>query len=708
MGYKDSANRAKIVALALALGLGMLLRGDMVWGQDIAKPPEAPAGTQPQAVPEGVQLVDEIAITASRSERRVFDTPQSVTVITREQIEASPFENVEDIVRQAAGIYNFRHFALHTNGINSPLKMRGVGPNRVLFLVDGVPQNDNFNNSIAWVAFGYIPKKAIERIEIVRGPMSALYGSEGLGGVINVITKKPQEPRETSVTGKAGNGNTFGGDVYHNQKIQDAGILFTGGYDKTHGFFMTAPIAPYNIKRYSQIGRIFGKVTYDFTPQSQLSFTNLFYIHNQGQGRPNFHSTLGLNLYHLTYEQKWEQVNLRAATYLNQAAKTAFQDAAGDNFSSLNRKEKFPRPSVWGLDLQTTYLPATWATVTGGFAVKKVWWTYEEQYMKIIRQAGAQGEQLFLSPFFNADLTFFQEKLIVNLGARFDWIESSQGRSWDSRPEPPRTAYDNSYPTTQWTNFSPKGGVTYHPDDKTAFKVSAGTGFRAPSLFELYKNQVRGGGTFFRFANPDLKPEKITSYDVGVERFFTDQLWGRVTFYQSWARDYIGDRLIRQFIRAGRVYREYIIENISRVNIHGLEVEMKWDPRRDLTLFGNYTWNVSKIKRDTANPELEGNYLPTDPIHKIHFGLWYKNPEIVNVLLQGNYYITMYFDNENTFKSGGYFTMDASLSRRFWKHVELTLDLENIFNRKYPLFVAADGVTIVPGFLVMGKMTFFF
>ncbi|MGQ9922298.1 MAG: hypothetical protein ACUVRZ_13365, partial [Desulfobacca sp.] len=68
----------------------------------------------------------------------------------------------------------------------------------------------------------------------------------------------------------------------------------------------------------------------------------------------------------------------------------------------------------------------------------------------------------------------------------------------------------------------------------------------------------------------------------------------------------------------------------------------------------------------------------------------------------------MYFDNENTFKIGGYFTMDASLSRRFWKHVELTLDLENIFNRKYPLFVAADGVTIVPGFLVMGKMTLFF
>ncbi len=706
MRLRIACRQAKTLALALSLSLGIGGWSGGVLAQEVVAEPAAIQ--EHVAAPEGVQLVDEIAVTASRTERRVFDTPQSVTVITREQIEASPFDNVEDIVRQAAGIYNFRHFALHTNGIASPLKMRGVGANRVLFLVDGVPQNDNFNNAIAWVAFGYIPKKAIERIEIVRGPMSALYGSEGLGGVINVITKKPQEPRQTNVTGKAGNGHTFGGDVYHNQKIQDAGILFTGGYDKSHGFFMTSPIESYNIKRYSQIGRIFGKATYDFTPQSHLTYSQIFYIHNQGQGRPNFHNTLGLFQYNLMYEHKWDQVSFRGVTYLNQAAKTAFQDTTGDNYTSLNRKEKFPLPSVWGLDLQTTFFPVTWATITTGAMVKKIWWTYEEQYMKILREAGAQGEQLFLSPFVNADLTFFQEKLIINLGARFDWIESSQGRSWDSRPEGGRPAYDNSYATTQWTNFSPKGGVTYHPDDRTALKVSAGTGFRAPSLFELYKIQVRGGGTFFRWANPDLKPEKITSYDVGVERFFTDQFWGRVTFYQSWARDYIGDRLIRQFRRGGRLFSEYQLENISKVNIHGLEAELKWDPRQDLTLFSNYTWNVSKIKQDDANPDLEGNYLPTDPVHKFHFGLWYKNPDLVNVLLQGNYYITLYFDNENIYKSGGYFTLDASISRRFWKQVELTLDLENIFNRKYPLFVAADGVTIVPGFLVMGKMTLHF
>jgi outer membrane receptor for ferrienterochelin and colicin len=97
--------------------------------------------------------------------------------------------------------------------------MRGVGSNRVLLLVDGVPQNDNFNNAIAWVGWGYIPKETIERIEIVRGPTSALYGSEGLGGVIHIITKKPKLQRQTSIRGEGGTADTYGFHGFHNQKI---------------------------------------------------------------------------------------------------------------------------------------------------------------------------------------------------------------------------------------------------------------------------------------------------------------------------------------------------------------------------------------------------------------------------------------------------------------------------------------------------------
>jgi len=118
-----------------------------------------------------VHRLDAVVVSATRTEIPVFDAPQSVTVLSAEEIMASPFDRLEDIVRSVPGVYNFRHFGLQTNGIVSPLSMRGVGKNRVLILVDGVPQNDNFNNAIAWVGWGHIPKETIERIEIVRGPV---------------------------------------------------------------------------------------------------------------------------------------------------------------------------------------------------------------------------------------------------------------------------------------------------------------------------------------------------------------------------------------------------------------------------------------------------------------------------------------------------------------------------------------------------------
>ncbi|NCC24925.1 MAG: TonB-dependent receptor, partial [Deltaproteobacteria bacterium] len=157
----------------LMVAMAVLLGPAFGWAED-----------EPGQDVEKEHQLGEVVVSTTRTEIPVFDATQSVTVLTSEEIMSSPFERVEDIIRQVPGIYNFRHYALQTNGIVSPLKMRGVGNNRVLILVDGVPQNDNFNNAIAWVAWGHIPKETIERIEIVRGPTSALYGSEGLGGVI--------------------------------------------------------------------------------------------------------------------------------------------------------------------------------------------------------------------------------------------------------------------------------------------------------------------------------------------------------------------------------------------------------------------------------------------------------------------------------------------------------------------------------------------
>ncbi len=662
---------------------------------------------------EGGKVVrsEELVVSATRSKISVFDAPQSVTVISSEEIMASPFDRWEDIVRSVVGIYNYRHYAVQTRGIASPLKMRGVGEHRILILVDGVPQNDNFNDAIAWVAWGHIPKEAIERIEIVRGPASAVYGSEGLGGVINIITKKPKTGRQSSVGGEVGTADTYKGNIFYSQKIKNFGFLVAGGYEDSDGFYMVRHHESYEIKRDREVGKAFGKVTYELTSNSNLSIAGLYYDHETGKGRKYFYDDLILRQFWANYNYDGESFSLKGLLYLNDADKTAYQDTAKDNYSSLYRKEEIDS-TTWGFDFQGTIPIRSWGKLTLGVAYKKTSWDYDNKYMTITRKAGAKGKQRSISPFVDSAFYLFNNHLIVNIGARYDWIRTWDGANWDSKSSAGKPPYHNRFGSNTEESFSPKIGITWHPDDKTTVRAFGGKGFREPSLFELYKVHVRGGGTYYREANPDLDPEKIWSYDIGIERFLTDKLWGRLTFYQGFAKDYIGDRFIGTgtFGKGRKKIRyEYKLDNINDVDIYGIEAELEWHAKNNLILFANYTFNVSKIDKDQNNPDLEDNYLPYEPRHQTHFGFRYNNPDLVNISVTGNYYTDIYFDNENTFKEDDYFTMDVSISRQFFKFLTIYANIENLFDEKYPIFRKKGRAdTIAPGTIINAGLKFTF
>ncbi|HKK91109.1 MAG TPA: TonB-dependent receptor, partial [Desulfobacteraceae bacterium] len=550
---------------------------------------------------ETVYKLEDIVVSTTRNEIPVSDAAQSVTVISEEDIMNSPFERVEDIIRSAPGIYNTRHFGTQRSGVSNPITVRGVGGNRVLLLVDGVPQNDNFNNSIAWVAWGHIPKEAIKRIEIVRGPTSAMYGSEGMGGVVHIITKQPQAGRETSVRAEAGTSDTYAGRAFHSQKINDLGLLVAGGYEESDGFYMKEDPESYEIKRHRESNKVLGKASYDLDDSSRIDFSLLHYDHETGKGRNYFYDELKLDQYWAKYTRQTPGgIGLQGLIYYNRADKVAFQDTSKDNFASLYREEEAPS-STWGADLQTTFPIAEQAELTMGAAFKESSWDYDDEFVNSDRDEGAEGTQQYLSPFANMDLTFFEESLLVNLGARYDWIQTSDGANWDDDPDA-GDPYNNSYSSQEDSSFSPKIGITWHPDEKTTLRTSAGKGFRAPSLFELYKVHVRQGGRSFRHANPDLDPEEIWSYEIGVERMLLDNLQAGLTYYQSYAEDYIGTRVTKTYKKSGKTFKEYKLDNISEVEIHGVEAEIAWDPREDLSFFGNYTWNVSEITENDAAP----------------------------------------------------------------------------------------------------------
>jgi len=648
--------------------------------------------------------LDEISVTATRTVRPIIDVPSSVTVINTEQIEASPFERVEDILRTEVGIDNVRHYGFQTGGIRGPIDMRGVTggiTQRTLMLIDGVPQNDNANNSIGWIAWSQIPKDAIERIEIVRGPSSALYGSEGLGGVINIITKKPKETREASLTFKYGESDTHSEEAFFSQKFDRFGILLNGQYEESDGFYMVEPEQDYDIERYRRSNRFLAKLSYDIDDMSDISFGFLRYEHKMNKGREFFYGEKEDYRYWIEYSRNGQKLDWKALAYVNDDDKTAYIDEKSDPlmYKAVNREERFP-VLTWGAELQSSINFSETSVLTIGAAYKDVHFETEYIYLAGDREYEAGGDQSFISPFLNYEKKFFDDQLIFNVGGRYDFIESDNGKERDTGLSKGYGKYDNVYPEKTWEEFSPKGGVVFRPDKNTAIRASIGSGFRAPTLFELYKTHTRGTGV--TIANPDLEPEKIVSYELGAERVFFDTVWARITYYQSSAEDLIASRIVN----ASK--RWYERDNLDEVKIHGAEVELKWAATDWLSLFANYTYNSTRIKKDPVNPENEGNLIDDYPKHKARAGVMYSDPRILDVNLSYNYRGKRYQDIENTIELKDFSTFDLSVSRKLFNYVKLSLTVENIFDKKYIFGEYEDYDSVSPGRIVMGKVKFRF
>ncbi len=645
--------------------------------------------------------LEDIVVSTTRSEIPVSDAAQSVTVLSQEDIMASPFERVEDILRTVPGVYNTRHYGRQTSGVSNPITLRGVGGNRVLLLVDGVPQNHNFNNSIAWVAWGHIPKEAIQRIEIVRGPTSAMYGSEGIGGVVHIITKKPGAERRTSLRTEAGTSDTYAGHAFHSQKIKDVGLMIAGGYETSDGFYMEEDPESYERKRHRDVGKVFGKAAWELNDVSRLDFSGLHYDHETGKGREFFYDELQLDQYTLHYtRQPAGGMALNGLLYYNRADKIAYQDSKKDSYSSLLRSEDAPS-STWGAELESRFPFHRQNSLMVGISFKETAWDYDDNFVDSDRDEGSEGTQQYIAPFADMNLKFFEQKVIVNLGARYDWIRTSDGANWDDDPDVGEP-YDNEYASRENSSFSPKFGITYHPDEKTTLRASAGKGFRAPSLFELYKVHVRGGGKYYREPNPELEPEKIWAYDLGVEKNFLDNFKGSLTFYQSFAKDYIDSRLTNAYEEDGATFEEYILDNVSKVDIHGIEAELNWHARNDLMVFGNYTWNVSEVKETEGSSFEEGHHLTGDPKHKFHVGTTYQNPQVVSLTLIWNYYVDKYYYvDELTQDTEEFWSVDARISRCFFDRVTAYLNVENVFD-------SVDNESIAPGTIYTAGVEFTF
>jgi len=172
-GQRIAASRTQLAAALCAAGFGIAPQA--VWAQ----------------AADATTTMDTVVVTASGFEQRIQDAPASISVITREDLDKKFYRDLNDALVEVPGVI------VTGGGDRQDISLRGMGPKYTLILIDGKRQNSRetrTNSDSTGVEGGWTPPlSAIERIEVVRGPMSSLYGSDAMGGVINIITRKVPE-----------------------------------------------------------------------------------------------------------------------------------------------------------------------------------------------------------------------------------------------------------------------------------------------------------------------------------------------------------------------------------------------------------------------------------------------------------------------------------------------------------------------------------
>jgi TonB-dependent siderophore receptor len=653
-----------------------------------------------QADEEDVVELEKTVVTATKGERPVDLVPASVTVITRKEIEKMPVQGgVDDLLQDLAGVYVRNTSGFNADGASNSVYMRGMGGMakqcRVLVLKDGVPLNDVHGG---YVEFNEIAIDDVERIEVVRGSASSLYGSQAMGGVINIITRKPEKEFITEIKSGYGTFNTWQAGIRNSATIKQFSYLISGRRLKSDGYpetpeedRTTLNSADCGIQR----DNLSAKVRYEFDPGCSLELSG---SHHDNERTGKYNLIEDFRLYEddidrldLHFDKQWKEANLQATIYGSDLysgydhARSRYYDVV-DYDSETNGNDVGGSFQIgFGLGQQQ------FLTVGGDYRKAELdkAYTYETTYR--IRNNG--GEQDIYSVFAQDEVFLFDERLILNLGARYDWWESHDGYGLDTNVSATTINYEDRSDSA----LNPKFAARCRLADWISLRGSVGTAFRAPTLPNLYQGDYAYGTTTYK-GNPDLKPEKSVSYELGADLNVRDVFTFSASVYQTNMEDSIN--LITT--DATNHIKQYT--NIGEVEIKGLELEAQYKILPQLTFYGTYTLNSSKIDEFEEDRSLEGKYLPWLPKDQTSVGVIFSNPAICTARLNGRYVGTIYDDDENEEKIGDYFTADLKLSRTFFKYVEASLDVFNIFDKDYQETESTEN----PGRIVMGNITLTF
>ncbi len=666
---------------------------------------------------------EQLVVTPTLTERRVVDVPASVNVVTSEQIQQSPAVVSDDVLRQVPTFSLFRRTSsIASHPTAQGVSLRGVGPSgvsRTLVLLDNVPFNDPFGG---WVYWTRVPLMGTERIEIVDGATSSLYGNYAMGGVINIVTQRA-EPRTAVFKAQYGNRETPKMDLFASHAWEEVGVTFNAtGFD-TDGYTIVAEEErgsidiPANVKYQAASG----KIDYSASDRVSLFFRGGIFTEDRSNGK------IGE-----VNDTSWKfgsgGVGLRLADGSNIEGRVFFDGqkfhsnffavpAATPPRSQLNLTldQNVPTDAVGTMLQWNRVFQAAGRAhiVSAGYDFRWIDGDSNEQTFALptgltpILNRISGGTQK-IGGLFVQDTLELTPRLQLTASVRFDSWRNYDAHNYETSASTGMPTPNNrELPDKSDDAFSPRGAFLFRATDRVSVWGSVSKGFRAPTLNELYR-QFRVGA-ILTLANEELGPERLTAVEGGVSVAATERVTFRGTVFNNRVKDPIANVTTNT---AGTIRQR---RNLGSTNIGGFQTDVSYRVNGYLAVSGAYLFDIAKVHEaptDAAGVNLTGNYLAEVPKNRASFQLVYAHPRYVNVAVENQIIGHQYDDDQNIapilpnvpdkreIGLPAYSVTNFTVSRVITRYFDLFFGVQNLFNVTY--YVGTNPTTIGTPRLVNG------
>jgi vitamin B12 transporter len=582
-------------------------------------------------------LPDTIVVTATRIPTPERQLGSSITVVTADDISARQVQTLPDLLRQVPGLN-----VVQTGGAGGQTSvfMRGTNSNHTKVLVDGIDVSDPSNSGGAF-DFGSMLTQDIQKVEILRGPQSGLYGSDAIGGVINIITKSGSGPAQFNAGVEGGSFDTF------NQTAGLSGSLeqFHYAANLSHIHSGATPVTPLDllapgerrIDDYDDNLTASTKLGLDVTENFDLGLVARYsdtHLRLTGENEDNFPADFPDSA---QSENNTLQSYVRASAHLL-AFDGILEQTLGAAYSKIKSSDfapEFARSDAFGERVKFD-----WQGNVRLAAGEKLVLGAEHQRDEITApiSAGTRIDSGY------AELqSGFGERLFDTVSVRYDENDRFGGK----------VTY----------RFAPAYLI---PESGTKLKASIGTGFKAPTLNQLFQSFP----DFDFFANPNLKPESSIGWDAGFEQSLAgESLRLGVTYFHNSIKNLIADSA------------DFTTDiNVGRALTDGVESFVAYRPMQSLTFRVDYTYTE-------ATDEIAHQELLRRPKHKGSLNTaWQATSRLsfnATLLAVGSWVDGNRDFSVSRLNAAGYTTVDAAAAYQINEHLDVYGRLTNLLDRHY-------------------------